>query len=116
MRDAPTVADDRALVLRVLDFTRTPGPRHRDEGEFSGEQFRDEYLDPRFQTAREEGKTLLVDLDGTSGYASSFLEEAFGGLVRLHSVDAVTETVRVKSDTRPWYKDEVENEYIRGAA
>ena len=25
---------------------------------------------------------MLIDLDGTRGYGSSFLEEAFGGLVR----------------------------------
>lgn len=26
--------------------------------------------------------SLLVDLDGTAGYGTAFLEEAFGGLVR----------------------------------
>ena len=112
MPTEPIVADDRALVLRVLDFTRTPGPRYRLEGKHSGEEFRDDRLNPRFLEAREQGRLLIVDLDGTSGYASSFLEEAFGGLVRLHSRGEVVETVRVKSDTRPWYKEEVETEYI----
>ena len=112
MPTEPTVADDRALVLRVLDFTRTPGPRFRIEGKHSGEEFRDDHLNPGFVKARERSRLLIVDLDGTSGYASSFLEEAFGGLARLHSRDEVTETVRIKSDSRPWYKEEVETEYI----
>jgi hypothetical protein len=32
--------------------------------------------------AQASGHRLTVDLDGAVGYASSFLEEAFGGLVR----------------------------------
>ncbi|MEM6782212.1 MAG: STAS-like domain-containing protein [Bacteroidota bacterium] len=106
------VLEGRTVLLRVLDFTVTPGPRHRHEGDFSGEQFREEYVEPRYNEARAAGKRLLVDLDGTAGYASSFLEEAFGGLARLYPIDDVRATVRVKSDTRPWYVTEVMDEHI----
>lgn len=63
-------------------FSRTPGPRYIDEGEFSGELFRNEVLAPLVKQALESGAELHVNLDGTAGYGTSFLEEAFGGLVR----------------------------------
>ncbi len=112
MEPEPTTLESRAVYLRVLDFTATPGPRHRSEGGFSGEEFRDNYLVPRYEEARRKGRPLLVDLDGTAGYASSFLEESFGGLARLHPMEEVLATVQVKSDTRPWYVEEVLKEYV----
>lgn len=64
------------------EFTKTPGPRYICEGEYSGELFRVEHLAPEFSKAVTEGYVLVVDLDGTAGYGTSFLEEAFGGLIR----------------------------------
>jgi hypothetical protein len=60
------------------DFTRRPGPRYRDRGAFSGEEFRETVLIPIV----ERGEPVEIDLDGTCWYGSSFLEEAFGGLIR----------------------------------
>ena len=106
--------DQRAVHVRVLDFTAAPGPRHRSESSDadSGEQFRDDVLRPAYEKARREGVLLVVDLDGTAGYASSFLEESFGGLARIFPIDEVLATVRITSDTRPWYVGEVMDEYI----
>jgi hypothetical protein len=64
------------------DFTRYPGPRYRRNGEFSGQQFREDKLVPALRQAQEAGEFLTVILDDVAGYGSSFLEEAFGGLVR----------------------------------
>ena len=89
------------------EFSETPGPRAREEGEFSGEQFLDEVLAPKFEQARRERVTLTVDLDGTEGYATSFLEAAFGELARRYSPREVLETVRFKSDDEPYLIDEV---------
>lgn len=60
------------------DFTPFPGGRYRKNGKGSGEEFRERFLLPVF---REDGQATIV-LDGASGYPPSFLEEAFGGLVR----------------------------------
>lgn len=60
------------------DFSRFPAGRYRADGPFSGEQFRDDKLAP----ALSQNPKVIVDLDGALGYGSSFLEEAFGGLVR----------------------------------
>ena len=59
-------------------FARYPGGRLSSDGPFSGEEFRERYLLPALRQAEH----ISVDLDGVRGYASSFLEEAFGGLVR----------------------------------
>ncbi len=60
------------------DFSRYPAGRFTSDGPFSGEQFRNEILIP----ALKSGAHIIVELDGTRGYGSSFLEEAFGGLIR----------------------------------
>jgi len=112
MRPDSNVIESKAFVLRVIEFTATPGPRYRSEGKYSGQEFREEFLEPRYKKARSEGKTLIVDLDGTAGYASSFLEESFGGLARIYPMEEVLETIQVKSDTRPWYVEEVMKEHI----
>jgi hypothetical protein len=62
------------------DFTRFPSGRYAKYGSTSGEAFRSRFLEPAFSSAAQE---IEVRLDGTVGYGSSFLDEAFGGLVRL---------------------------------
>lgn len=65
-------------TLYIKDFSKYPGPRYESLGENSGERFRDSFLIP----AIVENDEICVDFDGVFGYGSSFLEEAFGGLVR----------------------------------
>ncbi|SMF94393.1 hypothetical protein SAMN02949497_1707 [Methylomagnum ishizawai] len=61
------------------DFSRYPAGRFISDGPYCGEIFRDKFLVPVLDM---QGKTT-IELDNTAGYGSSFLEEAFGGLVRL---------------------------------
>lgn len=60
-------------------FTKYPAGRFRSDGRYSGEVFREDVLAPELRNGMVE-----VIMDGTMGYGSSFLEEAFGGLVRIH--------------------------------
>lgn len=60
------------------DFSTHPAGRYPTDGPFSGETFRKKHLVP----ALKKCDRIEVILDGTRGYPSSFLEEAFGGLVR----------------------------------
>lgn len=76
------------------DYTPYPGGRYRKNGKGSGQEFREEYLVPIFQ----ENRTATIDLDGASGYPPSFLEEAFGGLVRKgYSVDEIKQRIQLSA-------------------
>ena len=66
------------MISIAKDFSPTPMGRYADQHPRSGEFFRDSMLLPALKEAGE----VTVDLDGTLGYGSSFLEEAFGGLIR----------------------------------
>lgn len=70
------------LIKVAVEFTDTPGARYKYQGDYPGEEFRDNLLYPKYEEAVEKNEELIVDLDGGYGYGSSFLEEAFGGLVR----------------------------------
>lgn len=85
-------------------FSPTPAGRYEDDGPFPGQKFRDELLLPALKTNEQ----VTVDLDGTAGFGSSFLEEAFGGLVR-NGMDAsvLRRKLQIKSSypsyvTRVW--------------
>jgi len=69
-------------TLLVRDYATAPGGRYRKDGPFSGEEFRDDVLVPKLLAAVDKNEQVVVELDGVSGYGSSFLEEVFGGLVR----------------------------------
>ena len=60
------------------DFSDTPLGRYPEDGEFSGERFREQILAPALKSSPQ----VKVTIDDAEGYGSSFLEEAFGGLVR----------------------------------
>ena len=66
------------MIDVVRDFSRYPAGRTAEDGPFSGQAFRERILVP----ALEADGVISVRLDGAAGYASSWLEEAFGGLVR----------------------------------
>ncbi len=105
----------QGLVLSVAkEFSETPGPRARNEGDFSGEQFLAEILLPKFEQARREGVPLLIDLDGAEGYATSFLEASFGELARRYEPHDVLAVLRFKSDDEPYLIEEI-TRYIREA-
>lgn len=66
----------------VKDFSDTPGGRSINEGDYSGELFRKKLLIPMYEQAVNNGQKLDIVFDGAYGYPPSFLDEAFGGLVR----------------------------------
>lgn len=65
-------------IVIAKEFTETPAGRYVTDGSYSGERFRDDILLP----ALLNNDLVTINLDGTLGYGSSFLEEAFGGLIR----------------------------------
>jgi hypothetical protein len=96
-----TVSISKTLSIS-REFSETPGPRCKEEGEFSGEEFLERLLLPAYEQALADGGALLVDLDGTEGYATSFLESAFGGLARKHGASDILSRVHFKADDEPY--------------
>ncbi|WP_460410096.1 MULTISPECIES: STAS-like domain-containing protein [unclassified Pseudomonas] len=66
------------IITIVDDFSRTPYGRYPTDGPASGQTFRQDLLAPKL---REYDKVHVV-LDGYNRYGRSFLDEAFGGLIR----------------------------------
>ncbi|MGA0571159.1 STAS-like domain-containing protein [Variovorax sp. VNK109] len=99
-------------VSIAKDFTRYPSGRYKQNGSTSGEGFRERFL----ESPLSAGEIVTVDFDGTVGYGSSFLEEAFGGLVRSLKKPGsfFDEHLKLKSSD-PSICEEVQ-EYIRDAA
>ncbi len=102
-----------AMTYRIADeFSTTPGGRFRKHGPYSGEEFRDDVLGHLLGRAIGSDDKLVIVLDGTHGYGSSFLEEAFGGLIRrrlfgreqvkrhleLKALDPLYETYRLSAN------------------
>lgn len=75
--------DQTVTISIARNFSKYPAGRYEADGEFNGEKFRAECLVPHLN----DGKTLHVVFDGVAGLGSSFLEEAFGGLVRVENMD-----------------------------
>lgn len=96
------------------DFSSSPAGRFPEDGPFNGTKFRENFLVPALQKAEE----VTIELDGVSGFGSSFLEEAFGGLVRVHHMKKSDLKSRLKvSFTDPalvYYADSI-SDFINSA-
>ncbi|MCJ9428156.1 STAS-like domain-containing protein [Kordiimonas marina] len=75
---------DTVIIDVGKDFSVAPAGRNLSDGPNSGERFRKDFLVP----ALKENRHILIKLDTAEGYGSSFLEEAFGGLVREEGFSA----------------------------
>lgn len=77
-------------VVDIKDFSLTPYGRYPTDGPDNGQVFRTKYLLPAFTDPTVDKVTVMLD-SVSSGYeyGSSFLEEAFGGLVRVEGIPAV---------------------------
>lgn len=96
--------------IAVINYSLDPGPRYVRQGDDSGEDYYHKILNNEFYEALINGQVLEISLDGTSGYASSFLDEAFGNLVYDFSLDKVKSSVSIVSEEEPEWKDMIENE------
>jgi len=94
------------------DFSWSPAGRYKEFGGDTGEEFRDDFLLP----ALNEDDSVTVNLDGVIGYGSSFLEEAFGGLVREHhlTLEILERKLHFQTHEFPSIPSEIW-EYIRAA-
>lgn len=98
------------VISIATDFSKSPAGRYVSDGPAPGEAFREQWLLPALRDAEK----VTVDLDGTAGYGSSFLEEAFGGLVRKgHTEQELQRRLTIRS-ARQSYAERIWN-YIHRA-
>ncbi|MBP9993478.1 MAG: STAS-like domain-containing protein [bacterium] len=83
----------------ATQFSRTPSARIESEGKFPGEKLR-EIITPMLKACIQKKEEFWIDLDGTAGYGTSFLEEVFGGLIRVEHIDYkdLRDWLKIKSD------------------
>lgn len=66
------------LINIAKDYSKYPAGRFLKDGPFNGEKFRHKFLENPLRSNQK----ITIEMDGVRGYGSSFLEEAFGGLIR----------------------------------
>lgn len=100
----------------ATDFSKTPGARYESEGDYPGIDFRENILYPKLLEAIKKKEKLVIDLDGTAGLGTSFLEESFGGLIRVNKLEfsIINEFIEFISIEDEDYIDEI-NEYLKEA-
>ncbi|MGX1113821.1 hypothetical protein ACSSVW_003250 [Pseudoalteromonas sp. MBR-15] len=96
-------------TINVKDRFPCPGPRYKKLGTGSGEEFREWVI-----RELKHDPELTINLDGTIGYGSSFLEESFGGLIRENISEETVKAIKLISKEEPDLIDEI-NEYIDDA-
>ncbi|MGR3914444.1 MAG: STAS-like domain-containing protein, partial [Gammaproteobacteria bacterium] len=64
------------------DFSIVPRGVHYNDGDNSGQRFREEFLKPIFTEPEKYSRPVKVILDTAEAFSAAFLHEAFGGLVR----------------------------------
>lgn len=85
------------IMISVADFSTYPIGRDDRDGAFNGERFRREWLMPALCNAIAQDVKVVVSFKGVLSFGSSFLEEAFGGLVSKEGVakDEVKRRVQI---------------------
>lgn len=96
-----------SIIKYIRDYAQSPGPRYNEQGKKSGEDFFNSCLKAWFDEAVEKAHKLVVVLDGTDGYLSSFLDESFGRLVYFYGSDMVQKNVHIISENAPFLKDKL---------
>ncbi len=98
------------------EYSRCPGARYDREGDYSGERFREHFLLPRLKEAIATGGMLEVVMDGSAGYSTAFIEESFGGLIRVDglSLQEIKNHLIIISEEDETYINEI-NFYLQNA-
>ncbi|MBF0604084.1 MAG: STAS-like domain-containing protein [Nitrospirae bacterium] len=95
----------------ATDFHRGPSGRYVTDGNYSGERFREEFLVPALKSPDQ----VQVDFTDAKTPGSSFLEEAFGGIVRKKYFTAIDLQSRLEIITHRSLLKDLITKYINEA-
>lgn len=89
------------MIDVAKDFSPYPSGRVDADSDKNGTRFRNEHLIPALKRVLAPGSLdteLVVDIDGVRSFGSSFLEEAFGGVIRAGGFngESVVKAVRIQ--------------------
>lgn len=107
------MSNPREANISVGDFSKTPYGRYDIDGKANASVFRDKVLAPAFADPNIDKVNVYLDtVEEGYEYGSSFLEEAFVGLVRKCHIDVTT--VKRKLNLITEHRDYVleVNEYL----
>lgn len=87
------------------EWSKSPTGRYETDGKSNATSFKKKFI----YEPLSRGKRFVIDLDGTHGYGSSFLDEAFAGLVRDKHVrkEEFFNIFAFKSEEDPSFIDEI---------
>ncbi|EMT0929574.1 STAS-like domain-containing protein [Acinetobacter baumannii] len=100
---------DEMYIDIAKEFSDSPSGRYVKDGDFCGENFLKIHLLPNIK----KYKKIILDFSNVLGYGSSFLEEAFGGLIRETgmSKEDLFQHIEIRTSNDPFLLDEI-NQYI----
>lgn len=106
----------KVIYKLTTEYTDMPGGRYIKDGDYSGEHFRDSVLISMLKKCLNDKTKLVIDLDGGFGYPPSFLEEAFGGIIRTgqFTKDDVLKNIEFISREEPYLIEKIYG-YIKAA-
>ena len=82
------------MIINICkDFSETPGARYRLEGDFSGEEFREDILKPKFEEIKETNEKMIIELDG--------------GMARIYGSKMIKDKLEFISNDEPSLVDEI---------
>lgn len=77
------------------EFSKVPGPRREEIGPFSGEKFRNDFLEKWFQ----ENIEVEIDVSGTvMNFGPSFLSEAFGKIAKKYGKEKFFQIIHINNE------------------
>ncbi|MFV0326359.1 MAG: STAS-like domain-containing protein [Bacteroides xylanisolvens] len=92
------------------EFSSVLGGRWERLGPHSGEEFYRDKLLPAYLNVSEGNGKVIIELDGTKGYPSSFLDQSFGELARNYGAEKVRNTIIFKTSVFQWVVDYINKE------
>ena len=103
-------------IIDMKDFSVTPFGRYTKDGAGNGTAFRESFLyEPMVDPSIDRVVVKLDSVVPGYEYGSSFLDEAFGGLIRVHHLDSKLVLKKLEVQTNyPDYKLEIQS-YIEEA-
>jgi len=85
------------IILKIEDFSEFPGGRYRTDGDFSGEQYREDIINPIIN----EYDKIEIDFQNAFVLIPSFLDESIGHYVEQLGLEKFEEkfSFRYKEDS-----------------